>query len=113
MNVVIYEANLNPLTIIDLPLAALEQGARMGRVHVQLDEPPQQPSLAAQTYEVHTFTLEFMTLHVRDGRGFCLVTREAALKKWLGTGTTREFLRKRDKLARGLRSVLARGVGGH
>lgn len=120
MNVVIYEPDLNPLTIIDLPLSALETGAQRPFVSLQLCKPFSLESMNdnARTGRVQQFTLEFKRLQAAHVTGYCIISHDSKLKAWLmppygEARTPREFLRNRDELAFQLRSLLARGVGGH
>lgn len=119
MNVVIYESDLNPLTIIELPQFALEAGARMGIVNLPFSGPvkPYQPEDMGHTLTVTQFALEFKRLRFDQAEGYCIIARDKALKAWLmppygKARTPQEFLRNRDELARSLRQVLAHGVGG-
>jgi hypothetical protein len=120
MNVVIYEPNLNPLTIIDLPESALKVGLHIGVVEVQAYEGLTGLSVmdVDRPQVFNTFRLEFKRLCIAEAEGYCIIARDKALKTWLmppygQARTPSEFLRNRDELASVLRQVLARGVGGH
>lgn len=117
MNVVIYEPDLNPLTIISLPLILLEAGTKQGIVSLQVDQPmfaPLHPDLVTKL-EVLEFALEFLPLRIGRNQGFCIIDRSKDLKSWLmpiegQARTPREFLRNRDKLTIALRGVLQDGL---
>lgn len=126
MNVVLYTKDMEPITVIDLPMWALEHGERLGFVSVGvMDEPipfdqtsPTDPIPPLRSYAV---TLEFHRLRMLGGKSSWLVTvdnDELALKmrpSWLPgqRGQINDYESVTRSLCSMLRDVLARGVGGH
>lgn len=118
MNVVIYEPNLNPLTIIDLPEGALKVGLHIGVVQVQAYEGLTGLSVmdVDRPQVFNTFLLEFKRLCIAEAESYCIIARDKHLKAWLmppygSARTPSEFLRNRDELARALRRGLVSYAG--
>lgn len=124
MNVVVYTRDFEPITIIDLPMWALEHGARLGSVNVALLEEikPREYVRSKEPIEsvARKVRLEFMSLRLPDKHTWFIVTddEEVALllkPSWLPG--QRRAVNKYEKwnreLADSLMRVLARGVGGH
>jgi hypothetical protein len=70
MNVVLYTIDLEPITILDLPMWLLEQMEKQGAVRVAVVKPPtwinaQTP--VAETPGMETVTIYCERLHWRDG----------------------------------------------
>lgn len=121
MNVVIYTRDMEPITIIDLPMWALEAGER--RMFVSLgivDEVKLANARDPVDVTARTITLEFTLIRLGDVRSWLITTRDDELAlllrpSWL-PGQRRkinEYERNNRRLASMLLDVLARGVGGH
>lgn len=125
MNVVLYTRDMEPITVFDLPMWALEYAERMGRVLIQAADPvDMRPLNRAQRIELLQFsvvTLEFHRLHLPGGRQSWIVTVDndvLALKlrpSWLPGQRAKinQYESETKKLAGMLLDVLSRGVGGH
>lgn len=129
MNVVIYTRDMEPITVIDLPMWALEFGERMAYVRVALDTEvllaPPAPSSPSTIDTLRVVTLEFVPIrlsrvHHDPARRWLIVTDDDELAlalrpSWL-PGQRRkvnEYERANRELATLLLNTLARGMGGH
>ena len=125
MNVVLYTRDFEPITIIDLPMWALEHGERLRFVRVATMEPPSfssksslEPIPLAKEVIV---TLEFHPILRPPHKRSWLITVDddvLALKlkpSWLPgqRGAINQYERATRELSLALLNVLARGVGGH
>lgn len=120
MKVVLYTRDLEPITVVDLPLWALEHGQRLGRVMVHV---PGKITASGGVIQVDMdpVRIEFHPLRTpAGGRGWLLVADDEV--KALGldaaflpgqTGKVRKIEQDSERLGRLLLEVLARGVGGH
>ena len=123
MNVVIYTRDMEPITIVDLPLHCLEFGERQRVVRVAIeDEIPLVPpdAGAPMAPALRTVSLMFTQLQMPGKRAWIIQTLDDELAlllrpSWL-PGQRRkinEYERNNRRLATMLLDVLARGVGGH
>ena len=124
MNVVIYTRDMEPITIVDLPLYCLEFGERLGVVRVAIeDEVPLIPPHAGAVPKVpdlRTVSLMFTQVQMPGKRAWIIQALDDELAlllrpSWL-PGQRRkinEYERNNRRLASMLLDVLARGVGGH
>jgi hypothetical protein len=125
MNVVLYTRDMEPITVIDLPLWALEFAQRMGRVRIEAADPVDMnqliPGQRVDSLRFHIVTLEFHRLLLSRDRESWIVTVDddvLALKlrpAWLPGQRAKinQYESETKKLAGMLLDVLSRGVGGH
>ncbi len=125
MNVVLYTRDMEPITVIDLPLWALEFAQRMGRVRIEAADPVDMnqlmPGQRVDSLRFHIVTLEFHRLLLSRDRESWIVTVDddvLALKlrpSWLPGQRAKinQYESETKKLAGMLLDVLSRGVGGH
>ncbi len=125
MNVVLYTRDMEPITVIDLPLWALEFAQRMGRVRIEASDPVDMtqlmPGQRVDSLRFHIVTLEFHRLLLSRDRESWIVTVDddvLALKlrpSWLPGQRAKinQYESETKKLAGMLLDVLSRGVGGH
>lgn len=120
MNVVLYTKDMEPITVIDLPMWALELAERQGIVRLAV---PDEVRTFAEFGSAHCWivSLEFHRLLMPSGSQGWIVTvdnDELALKmrpSWLPgqRGQINDYESVTRSLCSMLRDVLARGVGGH
>ena len=124
MNIVLYTRDMEPITVIDLPLWALERGERLGFVNVEVMDPVPLPKSGEPVHldfiEARRVTLEFIPIRLRDNRSWLVTVDDDALAlllmpSWLPgqRGKINDYKRTTRELSRMLLDVLARGVGGH
>jgi hypothetical protein len=125
MNVVIYSKDMEPITVIDLPMWAIEAGERRSFVAVavmgKLDyAPPIGPEAPVSYPPLRQVTLEFVPIIMGAHRSSIIVTRDEELAmllrpEWLPgqRGKISDYKRQTRELSMALLDVLARGVGGH
>lgn len=125
MNVVLYTRDMEPITVIDLPMWALEFAQRMGRVRIEAADPVDMtqlmPGQRVDSIRFHIVTLEFHRLLLSKDRESWIVTVDddvLALKlrpSWLPGQRSKinQYESETKKLAGMLLDVLSRGVGGH
>lgn len=124
MNVVLYTRDMEPITIIDLPMWALEQGERQRIVWVAvMDRLPalSDPSpINIESLKMRTVSLHFHRITLREKRGWMILVddEETALEltpSWLPGQQRRinDHRRSIRQLATALLDTLARGAGGH
>lgn len=125
MNVVLYTRDMEPITVFDLPMWALEYAERMGRVRIQVADPVDMnqlmPGQRVDSMRFHIVTLEFHRLLLSRDRESWIVTVDddvLALKlrpSWLPGQRAKinQYESETKKLAGMLLDVLSRGVGGH
>lgn len=114
MNVVLYTMDLEPITVIDLPLWAMEQGESQGAVRLAVPQPlPVTPYTCTdiRSMRVHAVLLRFHRLRFygRDGWMVTVDDEALALKlraSWL-PGQQREINDQR-KLVQSLTDTLLR-----
>lgn len=123
MKVVIYTRDMEPITIIDLPLWALEEGERRTFVQVALMDEVRLEPLSIEDGKSMTarcVSLQFHPIRFRDRRSWLVTTcdEELALAlapAWL-PGQQRSINEYRSTIRRlsgALIDALARGPGGH
>jgi hypothetical protein len=123
MNVVLYTRDFEPITVIDLPMWAIEHAMRQQFVHVAHIEEPQFLRFTDQiddTAKLRFVTLEFHELRLPRDRSMYLVTvddEETALllrPAWLPGQRAKinQYERNNKRLASMLLDVLSRGIGG-
>lgn len=130
MNVVIYTRDMEPITVIDLPMWALEFGERMDYVRVALPNDVVMATPASETWKeaeakMRVVTLEFVAIRLARGhhdpvRRWLIVADDDELAlalrpSWL-PGQRRkvnEYERANRELATLLLNTLAHGAGGH
>lgn len=123
MNVVLYTRDMEPITVIDLPLWALEIGEQRQVLRVPV---LQEPRLIANSEPpamdlCHDITLVFHRLVMPGGRTSWIVMVDdelLALKlrpSWLPgqRGRINEYERTTRNLSKMLLATLSRGMGGH
>lgn len=125
MNVVLYTRDMEPITVFDLPMWALEFAQRMGRVRIDVADPVDMkqpmPGQRVDSLRFHIVTLEFHRLLLSRDRESWIVTVDddvLALKlrpSWLPGQRAKinQYESETKKLAGMLLDVLSRGVGGH
>ncbi len=127
MNVVLYTRDFEPITIIDLPMWALEHGERLRYVGVEVMDPisdthllPLEPPEPLPLLQARRVNLEFHPIRMPDKRSWLITVDDdvLALKlkpSWLPgqRGAINEYERTTRNLSRMLIDVLARGVRGH
>jgi hypothetical protein len=120
VNIVLYTKDFEPITVIDLPLWALEMGEHRGFVRVAVMEPVPYVAMSQQdlilTSEVKTVTLEFHSMRWLNKQGrFITVDNDVlALKlkpSWLPgqRGRVNEYERTIRDLSTKLIEVLSLG----
>lgn len=67
MNTIIYTQDLEPVTVLDLPLWLLEEMERRGTVKIAVQEPPVPDPEQIDTVERKTVTLHCYRVQWRDG----------------------------------------------
>jgi hypothetical protein len=127
MNIVIYaRQDMQPLTVIDLPMRQLEMGAHRGVVRIEVMDPidlrPMLYSSAsslAESARYHTVDLMFHRLVMLGTETFLITTSDeefALLLKpdWLPgqRGRANQLKKERDQMAQALVIALTRGLGG-
>lgn len=124
MNVVLYTRDMEPITVIDLPLWALEIGERR-QVLLQLAVLPELRLMAESEPhpmdQCHTISLEFHRLVLPGGRpGWIVMVDDELLAlqlrpSWLPgqRGRANEYERTTRQLSKMLLAKLSRGMGGH
>lgn len=122
MNIVIYaRQDMQPITVIDLPMRLIEMGAERGCVQIAVMEPL---SLAverdfSESLRRWTVSLTFHRLVMLDQKTWFITTddEEAALllkPDWLPgqRGRINQLQMERDQMAKALVKALTRGLGG-
>jgi hypothetical protein len=116
---------MEPITVIALPLWAMEHGEKLCYVQVEVMDPvpcPNTPDrfVSIDCIKPRTVTLEFVPIRLRDKHSWLVMVDddELALKlqpSWLPgqQGAINDYKRINRELSRVLLDVLARGVGGH
>ena len=125
MNVVIYTRGLEPITIIDLPMWAIEMGEKRQVVRVEItDEIPTLPSvrydIPLESYRFRSVALEFHKMRFFDAESHLITTRDeefALLLKpsWLPgqRGAINTYEKRIRNLSEVLLRTLGNGMGGH
>lgn len=124
MNTVIYTRDMEPITVIDLPLWALEAGERQAVVRVAVIDPvPEKPLLPSdpvpQVYD-RVVSLEFIPIRLGARRSYLIMTHDEELAlllrpSWLPGQRAKinDYERWTKELSHMLLQTLARGMGGH
>lgn len=124
MNVVIYTRDMEPITIIDLPMWALEAGERRAFVQVAVTDPvrlePTSEFVQIQAITARAVTLEFNPIRFGAVRSWMITTRDEELAmllrpSWLPgqRGSINQYERTVRDLSRMLIDTLSRGVEGN
>lgn len=123
MNVVLYTRDMEPITVIDLPMWALQVGERRGMVAVDVMPPLNPKWLDPKENLLDHFRrvyLEFHRIRFHDKQSWLVTVDKdelALLLKpaWLPGQRAKinKYERTTRELSRMLLDVLARGVGGH
>ncbi len=124
MNVVIYTRDMEPITIIDLPLWALELAERRAHVQVEVINPvllePTSESVQIQSITARAVTLEFTPIRLGSARSWIITTRDEVLAmllrpSWLPgqRGSINQYERTVRELSKALVDALSRGAGGN
>lgn len=124
MNIVLYTRDMEPITVIDLPLWALEYGEQRRYVQVELMDPvPWPPHPVGQLVAVdhltaRRVTIEFVPIHLRGKRSWLAMVDDEVLAlnlkpSWLPgqRGAINQYERTARDLASTLLNVLARASG--
>lgn len=123
MNVVLYTRDMEPITIIDLPMWALDHGERLGGVNVAVMDAtqlePVNPTDPVPPANFAIVRMAFHRLRFYDKQSWIITVDndELALKlkpSWLPgqRGAINEYQRITSELSRVLLDVLARGLEG-
>lgn len=125
MNVVLYTRDMEPITIIDLPLWALKHGERLGFVQIEHIDSVTMNRLekgdpVIQGMVARRITLEFIPIRLQDKRSWLVMVDDEALALELLPGwlpgqrkSINAYERSISSLAKALLETLARGAGGH
>lgn len=126
MNIVLYTRDMEPITVIDLPMWALEHGERLGFVRLAMMDPPLgfmgsgEPIAAIESLKRRTVTLEFQPIRLHDKRSWLITVDDEVLAlnlkpSWLPgqRGTINGYERTARTLSHMLIDVLARGARGY
>lgn len=124
MNVVLYTRDMEPITVIDLPLWALEQGEKLNHIQVAVMDPVPLPGPGERALVdrmmARSVTLEFTPIRLGYKRSWLVIVNDdvLALKltpSWLPGQRAKinQYESETKKLAGMLLDVLSRGVGGH
>ncbi len=124
MNVVLYTRDMEPITVIDLPMWALEAGDRCGMVALQVIPPvslkPLDPGVPIPMLETRAVWLEFHRIRLRDSQSWIVTVNDDELAltlkpSWL-PGQRAKINQYEDstrRLSAMLLDALAKGLGGH
>ncbi len=124
MNVVLYTRDMEPITVIDLPMWALEAGDRRGIVALPVMPPVPLKFLdqgePIPTLKARAVWLEFHRIRLRDSQSWIVTVNDDELAltlkpAWL-PGQRAKINQYEDntrRLSAMLLDVLAKGLGGH
>lgn len=117
MNIVLYTRDMEPITVIDLPLWALEHGENLGYVQVAVMDPPTwcnpgEP-VGVDHITARRFILNFIPIRLRDKRSWLVMVDDDVLAlmlrpSWLPgqQGKINDYKRTTRELSRALLDVL-------